>query len=173
MDIPEHILKKILDVLKEEGNIEKVIIFGSRVKGTSKASSDIDIALVGENINLRQILRIGSKIEDLDLPYKVDLISYKDIKDKNLKEEIDKFGVEIELKKLIYKSPALFNASSISGFLFAKSFKTFSILSLLSSNSFVFLATGDRAVLLSHSINPIRAIIPTITVNKAPKTMLI
>ncbi|MGK0689182.1 MAG: nucleotidyltransferase domain-containing protein [Aquificaceae bacterium] len=98
MDIPEHILKKILDVLKEEGNIEKVIIFGSRVKGTSKAGSDIDIALVGENINLRQILRIGSKIEDLDLPYKVDLISYKDIKDKNLKEEIDKFGVEIELK---------------------------------------------------------------------------
>lgn len=98
MRIPENVLKKILDVLKEEENIEKVIIFGSRVKGTSKAGSDIDIALVGENINLRQILRIGSKIEDLDLPYKVDLISYKDIKDKNLKEEIDKFGVEIELK---------------------------------------------------------------------------
>ena len=102
------------------------------------------------------IALIGFILWDLDLPYKVDLISYKDIKDKNLKEEIDKFGVEIDLKKLIYKSPALFNASSISGFLYAKSFKTFSILSLLSSNSFVFLATGDRAVLLSHSINPIR-----------------
>ena len=43
-------MKKILDVLKEEGNIEKVIVFGSRVKGTSKASSDIDIT---GGVNLR------------------------------------------------------------------------------------------------------------------------
>lgn len=45
IDLDLSIIEKIKSSLKNETNIKKLILFGSRAKGTAKNGSDIDLAL--------------------------------------------------------------------------------------------------------------------------------
>jgi len=45
-DLPDRVLKDIISKA-EENRIEKVILFGSRARGTNRERSDIDIAVSG------------------------------------------------------------------------------------------------------------------------------
>ncbi|MCD8155560.1 MAG: nucleotidyltransferase domain-containing protein [Clostridiales bacterium] len=45
-NIPNRVLKNI-KIFAEKSNVEKVILFGSRAKGTHTPRSDIDIAVLG------------------------------------------------------------------------------------------------------------------------------
>ncbi len=67
----------------------KIYLFGSRAKGNSSITSDIDIAIEGENIDFSYLREI---IEESNLPQKVDLVNMKNIS-KDFKEEIIKTGI--------------------------------------------------------------------------------
>jgi uncharacterized protein len=95
IDLNQAIIDKIKSSLKNEENIKKIILFGSRAKKTSKQGSDIDLAIVGEDIDFRQLCRVGVKIDELDLPYKVDVVNYYSITNQELKSHIDRVGVNI------------------------------------------------------------------------------
>jgi predicted nucleotidyltransferase len=71
--------------------IEKAVIFGSRAKGNYKDGSDIDIALFGD-VDFKNILEIKVEYDELFIPYKLDVVDYKKIKSKELKEHIDRVG---------------------------------------------------------------------------------
>lgn len=73
--------------------IKEVIIFGSRAMGTEKNGSDIDLALKGNNIRLKDILNIHSDLDNLPLAYQYDLIDYSTIDNIALIEHINKYGV--------------------------------------------------------------------------------
>lgn len=45
-NIPDRVLREI-KMYAEKNNIEKVILFGSRARGTNSERSDIDIAVTG------------------------------------------------------------------------------------------------------------------------------
>ena len=47
-DIPERVVKDIVSFAKDN-NVDKVIVFGSRARGTNTERSDIDIAVIGGN----------------------------------------------------------------------------------------------------------------------------
>ncbi len=49
-------IRKINEVFVRYPHIEKVLIYGSRAKGNFKNGSDIDLTLVGENLNLEILL---------------------------------------------------------------------------------------------------------------------
>lgn len=85
-------LTLIVFQLKKNQHIEKAILFGSRAKGTFHKGSDVDIALIGYGISLDDILNITSEIENLDLPYKFDLIIYDRIKEQGLIDHINRVG---------------------------------------------------------------------------------
>ncbi len=73
--------------------IEKAVIFGSRALGNHKPGSDVDLALVGENITPMLLLRLRSMLnEDLPLPYFFDVAHYEKIKNEKLKQHIDEEG---------------------------------------------------------------------------------
>lgn len=85
-------LEQIVHVLQAFPNVKKGIIFGSRAKGTFKKGSDIDIALLGTNLN-----EVPTKVayilnEELLLPYFFDIIDYDAIATPELKEHIDRLG---------------------------------------------------------------------------------
>jgi predicted nucleotidyltransferase len=82
----------IYNVFKNFPNIEKVIIFGSRALGTYKTNSDIDLAIVGKNININDIINIKIQLEELPLGYSFDIIDYKEIDNQELKKHIDDNG---------------------------------------------------------------------------------
>ena len=68
--------------------MERVVVFGSRAMGTYKDGSDIDLALFGASITLREILRIETEIDDLLLPYKVDLVNFATVENPDLRRDI-------------------------------------------------------------------------------------
>jgi uncharacterized protein len=83
----------ILSVIKKQERINKVILFGSRAKGTYTPGSDIDLALSGTNLVTDDILDIFVDLDYLDLPYKFDLIILERIKEKDLKDHITRVGI--------------------------------------------------------------------------------
>ena len=48
-------INKVVSIFAKYPAIEKAIIYGSRAKGNYKQYSDIDIALIGTNLNLNKI----------------------------------------------------------------------------------------------------------------------
>ena len=91
MRIPheKELLKEIIDTC----NPERVILFGSRAKGTFHTGSDIDIAVKGgKELSFREKRKLKEKLEHLAGLYTVDLLFYEEIGE-NLKEIIDRTGV--------------------------------------------------------------------------------
>ena len=93
--ISEGQLKNIIQVFSEFSELKKVVLFGSRAKGTFHPGSDIDLALTFNN-DVREhaaINRIYEKLEQLNLPYSFDLLAYERIKEQELIDHIDRVGI--------------------------------------------------------------------------------
>ncbi|MFP4486620.1 MAG: nucleotidyltransferase family protein [Campylobacterales bacterium] len=86
-------LEKIYRVCKQEEKIENIILFGSRAKNSAKRGSDIDIAVIGDDFGFRDICRLGMKLDELDLPYNIDIVDYNTITNMELKNHIDRVGI--------------------------------------------------------------------------------
>ena len=89
-------LTKIIDSMKEFDEIEGMIIFGSRALGNYKRGSDIDLALIGEDVNEQIVLELSKRLnQELPLPYHFNIIAYGSIKNEALIEHIDQYGIMI------------------------------------------------------------------------------
>jgi predicted nucleotidyltransferase len=71
----------------------ELILFGSRAKGTYREGSDIDICLKGSGLKIEDRFPYLEKYEDLNLPWKLDVILYEMIQEPALKEHIDRVGI--------------------------------------------------------------------------------
>jgi predicted nucleotidyltransferase len=60
------------DVLARHPCVESALLFGSRAKGTARASSDVDRALAG-NVSPLELARITGELEELPLPIRFDV----------------------------------------------------------------------------------------------------
>ena len=100
--LKESVLESIVDIFARHPKIEKVLLYGSRAKGNYKKESDIDLALIGENINMQDLHRILLELDELYLPYGFDLAIFKNIKNKDLVDHINRLGIIIYQKTDIY-----------------------------------------------------------------------
>jgi uncharacterized protein len=91
--LKETTIEKIKGVLARYPEIEKAVLYGSRAKGNYRNGSDIDLTLMGDGLTHNQLLRIEMEIDDLLLPYKVDLSLYRQIENSDLLEHIDRVGI--------------------------------------------------------------------------------
>jgi predicted nucleotidyltransferase len=85
-------IDNIVSILKRNKRITGVILFGSRAKGTFSEGSDIDIALLGDALKLDDIIQASLEMDKLFLPYKIDLVIFERIKEKELVEHIERIG---------------------------------------------------------------------------------
>jgi len=92
-------LDKIKEVFSKYEQIEKVLIYGSRAMGTFQPASDIDLVLIGENIDSNLQTQIEFDLDDLMLPYKLDISIYKRITNPELIDHINRVGKELYNKK--------------------------------------------------------------------------
>lgn len=88
-------LNNIIKILVKEINPEKLILFGSRGKGTESFNSDYDIAVDSDTINFTQKRKSKEKIDEVIGLYKIDLVYLKEI-DTDLKNIILKTGRVID-----------------------------------------------------------------------------
>lgn len=92
-------LEAIVSIIKKYEEVEKAVIFGSRARGDYKDCSDIDIALFGNTLTHTINTKIFFEIDELYLPYKIDLVNFNTLENETkFKENILKEGVEIYAK---------------------------------------------------------------------------
>ena len=85
-------ISTIQEILRKYPEVETVHIFGSRVTGSFKHGSDIDLAVINQGVNNKIISKIRSDFEESSLPYRVDIVIYNDLTHENLKDHIDRKG---------------------------------------------------------------------------------
>lgn len=93
----EEIIEKIVEICQKY-SADQVILFGSRAKGTALDRSDIDIAVSGvEDFGTMQ-----EEAEMLPTLFKIDIVNLDICRNKELLEDIKKYG-----KKIYEKVPVL------------------------------------------------------------------
>ncbi len=90
--LQELTINKINTIFLSFTEIEKVVIYGSRAKGNPNPGSDIDLTLFGEGLTTDILLTISRYLDDLLLPYTIDLSIYHHIKNDELLDHIKRVG---------------------------------------------------------------------------------
>jgi predicted nucleotidyltransferase len=85
----EQLLKSIFS---KYDSLNKVIVYGSRAKGTFNERSDLDLVITESNIDRSLIGQIISEINNSNFPYLLDLQDFSTLKNKQLIDHIDRVG---------------------------------------------------------------------------------
>jgi predicted nucleotidyltransferase len=94
--LDQKVIQQLINMFRQFDRIDQVILYGSRAKGTFSKGSDIDLTLLGSNLDQKLLFKIEEKVDELYLPYHVDLSIYHAIGNDELKKHIDRVG------KLLY-----------------------------------------------------------------------
>ena len=86
----EEILQEIIRICKNN-SVTKVILFGSRAKGTALERSDIDIAVCGTKDNGK----LREELEDITTLYTIDVVDMDECGNELLLEDIKQYGRKI------------------------------------------------------------------------------
>ena len=94
---PETIYKiqRVFAIFPE---IEEAILYGSRAMGNFKNGSDIDLTLKASKLitdigNPLSLTKISVALDELDLPYMIDISIYENIKNADLVDHINRVGI--------------------------------------------------------------------------------
>lgn len=91
--LTENTIEQINSVFVKHHSIEQVIVYGSRAKGSYTTGSDLDLTICSTEVNQRLLLQIMTELDDLLLPYSIDLSIYRQIDNPNLIEHIQRVGI--------------------------------------------------------------------------------
>jgi len=97
--LTERTVQRISEVFSRYPQIENATLYGSRAKGNFKSGSDIDIVLKGNALGLRVLNKISLELDDLYLPYIIDLAIFHQIDNQDLIEHVKRVGIELYKKK--------------------------------------------------------------------------
>lgn len=92
--LPAEAVSEIGSVLAAHPEVESAILYGSRAKGNYKSGSDIDLTLVGGRLDHHDLLKIMGELDDLLLPYTIDLSIFHTIDHEGLRDHIQRVGQE-------------------------------------------------------------------------------
>jgi predicted nucleotidyltransferase len=86
-------LQLLCSLFARHKEIEQVILFGSRARGTHKPFSDVDITLLGIGLTRSHLNRLMADIDESSLPYSFDISLYAKLTNSDLIEQIERTGV--------------------------------------------------------------------------------
>ncbi|WP_420870156.1 nucleotidyltransferase family protein [Marinomonas arctica] len=76
--------------------MQHAILFGSRAMGTHRANSDIDLCLDAPDLSFQSFLQLASVLDELVLPYRLDLILKHHIDNPDLLNHIQRVGLVVK-----------------------------------------------------------------------------
>lgn len=91
--LPQAVCERIVAVLRDYPEIDRVRVFGSRAKGNYRPASDIDLCLDAPTLSASRRLELENRLDDLLLPWKIDLLVREEIDNPALLEHIERVGV--------------------------------------------------------------------------------
>ena len=89
--LPEGAQQKLMEVFDSQPKLQEVWLYGSRAMGRDRPGSDVDLCLTGETLGHRDLLRLMASVDDLLLPWQVDLALRHQLPD-DLLEHINRVG---------------------------------------------------------------------------------
>jgi predicted nucleotidyltransferase len=91
--LPDATIGKICAVLKRYPQVKRAILYGSRAKGNYQKGSDIDLTLLGgADLTLHVLYKILDDLDELLLPYTIDLSIFDKIGDPDVIDHIRRVG---------------------------------------------------------------------------------
>ena len=90
--LPEHTIDKMCAVFAQHPEVERVVLYGSRAKGNYKPGSDIDLTLLGAGLTRQHCAAIDDELDELLLPYSIDLSVFAELKHPELQAHIERVG---------------------------------------------------------------------------------
>lgn len=84
----------IIEELSANPRVERIVLFGSRAMGTFTPTSDVDIALFGNDLTLSDLAELSERMAELSIPQRVDILIHHRIESHALLEHIRRHGVE-------------------------------------------------------------------------------
>jgi predicted nucleotidyltransferase len=91
--LPGHAVEKICGIFRDFSKIRRVVLYGSRALGTYRTGSDIDLCIEAESLGLTELLSIENRMDDLLLPWKLDLSLLHQIDNPALLDHIRRVGI--------------------------------------------------------------------------------
>ena len=77
IDVPQNHLSAIKQILHKNIPYAEVRAFGSRVSGTVKKYSDLDLVIVGKNeIDPKVMMQLKDDFEESDIPFRVEILDW-------------------------------------------------------------------------------------------------
>ena len=90
--LPETAILAIQQVLAAHPEVEQAIVYGSRALGRQRPASDIDLTLRGAEISSSTLAQIEAELDDLLLPWMIDLSRLADLSHPPLLDHIARVG---------------------------------------------------------------------------------
>lgn len=97
--LTQRALKLLRDLFATNSHIDRAIVYGSRAKGNYRHGSDIDIALDAPSMDFVGFSRLCTAVDDLMLPWNVDLSLLSHIDNPDLLDHIARVGQPLWIKK--------------------------------------------------------------------------
>jgi predicted nucleotidyltransferase len=91
-------VERLQNTLLHYPEVEKAVLYGSRAKGTYRPGSDIDLTLCGGELNHILLTQINNELDDLLLPYQIDLSLMASLSHPALLDHISRVGVVLYAK---------------------------------------------------------------------------
>jgi predicted nucleotidyltransferase len=100
--LKENTIRPIHSVLANYPEVEKAVLYGSRAQGNYRNGSDIDLVLMGgDSLTMKILYRIMDDLDDLLLPYTIDVSIFHQINDPDLIDHIKHVGAVFYEKNVI------------------------------------------------------------------------
>ena len=87
--LPDKAIASLQQLFSTHPQIEQVKLYGSRATGRFRPESDIDLTLIGASLNWPDLAQIENEIDDLLLPWKIDLSLFHLLDNPALRQNIE------------------------------------------------------------------------------------
>lgn len=111
--LEERLYRDLVNVFARYPEVEQVLIFGSRAKGTAKPSSDIDLAVMAPGMSDQAFSRLWSDLDDLPLVFKMDVLHLERLNKPKLENSImaeGQFFYPLSMEHLLTVRETIYNA---------------------------------------------------------------
>jgi len=90
--LPAGDTARVLETISRHPAVQRVVLYGSRALGRQRSGSDIDLCLEAPAMDLGELLILGAELDDLLLPWRIDLQLHHQIDHAGLLEHIRRVG---------------------------------------------------------------------------------
>jgi uncharacterized protein len=95
LDLKPHELETVRNILNRFVPEAEIIVFGSRIHGTAKPWSDLDLAIKADSsLDWKLLEEIKEAFQESELPFRVDLLDWNEIT-VAFRKAIEKSGLKI------------------------------------------------------------------------------